>query len=224
MLRIISVVAVVLLASVAGFAQFRTVTVQNAGSNPVPTTIQNTPTVNVSGSVGITGTPSVNATITGTANVAVTNTPSVAVSNLPTGTAGPANTTGVLTKALDNPGLQPFQQVLSCSTVAAGPVSCSATFNVPAGKVLVLEYLMIRSIESGSTTVDYVLTTTANGNAAPYQYAPGTRVQSNFPIGEHQVRIYADPGSTVTFAGVEDSNAGTVFFAVNMSGHLVDVP
>src|SRR6266849_4039015 len=78
---------VVLLSSALVFAQFRTVTVQNANGNPVPTTIQNTPTVNVNGTVPvsgtvsatITGTPSVNATITGTPSVSVTGTPTVNV-------------------------------------------------------------------------------------------------------------------------------------------------
>jgi len=226
MFRTISAVAVaVLLSSAAAFAQFRTVTVQNAGSNPVPTTIQNTPTVNVSGNVGIAGTPSVNATVTNTPNVAVTNTPNVSVSNLPTGTAGPLNTTGVLTKALDNPALQPFQQVLACATTAGGSVTCSATFNVPAGKVLVLEYLHMHSFDSGgSATVDYILNCTAGGNAALYQYGPDTTLPGNFHISQHEVRIYADPGSTVTFSGVENSNTGSISVAGVLSGHLVNTP
>ncbi len=109
---------VVLLSSALAFAQFRTVTVQNTNGNPVPTTIQNTPTVNVNGTVPVSGT--VSATITGTPSVSVTGTPTVSVSNLPTGTAGPANTTGVLVKSLDNPAQQVFQRQLICSTVAAG--------------------------------------------------------------------------------------------------------
>src|SRR5216684_714247 len=65
---------VVLLSSALAFAQFRTVTVQNANGNPVPTTIQNTPTVNVSGTVPVTvgNTPTVN--VNGTVPVTVSNT------------------------------------------------------------------------------------------------------------------------------------------------------
>jgi hypothetical protein len=226
MFRTISAAAVaVLLSSAAAFAQFRTVTVQNADGNPVPTTIQNTPTVNVTGSVGIAGTPAVSATVTNTPNVVVTNSPIVSVSNLPTGTAGPSNTTGLLTKALDNPALQPFQQVLACSTTAGVSITCSATFNVPAGKVLVIEYLHMHSFDSGgSIAAEYLLNCTAGGNAAIYQYGPETAITSTFHISEHQVRIYADPGSTVTFSGLESSITGSVTFAGTLSGHLVNVP
>src|SRR5579859_1015363 len=118
----------VLLSSALASAQFRTVTVQNANNNPVPTTIQNTPTVNVSGTVPVSG------------GVAITNTPS--------GTAGAANTTGVVIKDLDEPARQPFQTRLLCSTTAAGSIYCQASYTVPAGKELVIEYVQVSSTEN----------------------------------------------------------------------------
>ena len=224
----------VLLLSALALAQFRTVTVQNANNNPVPTTIQNTPTVNVSGTVpvsgtvGISGTPSVNATITGTPSVSVTGTPTVSVTNLPTGTAGPAPTTVTLVKDLDNPAQQPFQNGLSCATIASGATSCFSTLTVPAGKELVIEYVQISSRENaGSTTAVYLLTTTVGGLSIAYSLAPGTAVVvngNNVRIGEHLTRIYADPGTTVRFDGSENSNSGTVIFTALLSGHLVNVP
>jgi len=221
----------VLLSSALASAQFRTVTVQNANNNPVPTTIQNTPTVNVSGTVpvsggvAITNTPSVNAAITNTPNVSVTGTPTVSVTNLPTGTAGAANTTGVVIKDLDEPARQPFQTRLLCSTTAAGSIYCQASYTVPAGKELVIEYVQVSSTENGgSGTYYYGLQTTAAGQTPPYVFAPGTRASSNYPIGDHLVRIYADPGSTVTFTGFETNNTGNVIFAMVLSGYLVNVP
>src|SRR6266480_138424 len=108
--------AALLLSSISVCAQFRTVTVQNANGNPVPTTIQNTPTVSVSGtvpvtvsntpsvnatitgtpSVSISGTPAVNATIVNTPSVSISGTPSVAVTNFPatSGTVTVGNTVG----------------------------------------------------------------------------------------------------------------------------------
>jgi len=224
---------VVLLSSALAFAQFRTVTVQNANGNPVPTTIQNTPTVNVNGTVPvsgtvsatITGTPSVNATITNTPSVSVTGTPTVSVSNLPTGTAGPGPTTGVLVKSLDNPAQQVFQRQLLCNTVAAGATTCTVNFTVPAGKVLVIEYVQMISIENGgSGTAFYELITTAGGLDIPYYFAPTALINGNNRIGEHLTRIYADPGSTVTFIGYENNTSGTVNFGVTFSGYLVNVP
>src|SRR5260370_41294003 len=105
MLRNISILAFVL-SSASAFAQFRTITVQNSNSNPVPTNIQNTPSVNIA------NTPSVSATITGTPDVNVANVPAATISGIPrvsisgaphglgmnlaTGAAGPGNTSGVL--------------------------------------------------------------------------------------------------------------------------------
>src|SRR5260370_13354716 len=77
MLRNISILAFVL-SSASAFAQFRTITVQNSNSNPVPTNIQNTPSVNIA------NTPSVSATITGTPDVNVANVPAVRLSGIPT--------------------------------------------------------------------------------------------------------------------------------------------
>jgi hypothetical protein len=122
--RTLLLALVVVLSAVAGWGQFRTVTVQNADSNPVPTSIQNTPNVNIANTptvnATISGTPAVS--ITGTPSVSVTGTPTVSVSNLPTGAAGLASLLGVLIKNLDEPARQPVHQQLHCTAV----VSCSA--------------------------------------------------------------------------------------------------
>lgn len=216
------------LSSACAFAQFRTVTVENANSNPVPTNILNMPPVTLSGTVdaNITNRPNVNATITGTPSVSVTGTPTVSVTNLPTGTAGPAATTVVLTRNVDEPAPQVFQTVLQCNTAfGSGPTSCSASLNVPAGKELVIEYLYFNASESGgSSTQAFQLAPTAGGISIPYAYSPGVRLFSNVPISEHLVRLYADPGSTLLFTGFENSNAGSVSFVARISGHLVNVP
>jgi hypothetical protein len=227
--RLVLTPLLMVLSPALAFAQFRTVTVQNAGSNPVPTTIQNTANVNIANTPSvnatISGTPAVNATITGTPSVTVSGTPNVSVTNLPTGTAGPGPTTGLLVKSLDNPAQQVFQKSIGCATVAAGGTNCLASFVVPAGKVLVLEYVQFFSTEFGGSSVTLcALDTTAAGTAQQYNFAPGPRVLTNHPLSEHLVRIYADPGSTVTFLGAEDTSVGNVNFNALLSGYLVNVP
>ncbi len=223
----LSAATVLVLLSTFSFAQFRTVTVQNANNNPVPTTVTNTPTVNVTGTVPVTvsGTPSVNATITGTPNVnaTITGTPNVAVTS-PVGTAGPSNTTGVLIKNLDNPARQPFLQGLTCTSPAAGAGFCTASFAVPAGKRLVIEYLQFNSVESASTTLVYQLIPIVTGFGQPWLFAPGPKLANGTLLAEHQVRLYADAGSSVSFTGYATSNAGNVTFSMLLSGYLVNVP
>jgi len=216
---------VLVLASVSATAQFRTVTVQNSNSNPVPTNIQSMPPVTVSGTVEATiaNTPSVNATITGTPSVTVTGTPTVSVTNLPTGTAGPAATTALLVKSLDNPAEQPFQLQLNC--VLDRTTVCGTTFTSP-GKMLVLEYLNMTAgvISAGSNPTYFSLAVSANSSLVNYYYPPGTQVVPGFYFSEHLVKIYILPGSTVEFIGGTDSNAGNVRDTVILSGHLVNVP
>ncbi len=225
--RTLLVALVMLLSAVAGWGQFRTVTVQNANSNPVPTSIQNTPNVNIANTpaVTISGTPAVSvsgtvsAAITGTPSVSVTGTPAVSVSNLPTGTAGPANTTGMLTKNLDEPARQPFHQLLTCSTLGTG--SCNATYTVPAGKRLVIEYFTVAwTATSGAVTASYQVTTTVQGVDGVYQYLTVAGAS------DHLVRIYADAASLVGFTGSANSatGPGTVNFQMQFSGYFVSVP
>src|SRR5260370_32819346 len=160
--------------------------------------------------------------MSGTPSVRIRGTPTVSVMNLPTGTAGPANTTGILVKSLDNPALQPFQKLLECIMSFPGP-SCTATYTDPAGKILTIEYIQTNFQESGipNLTPSYRLDTTVAGNGVSYIYlAPPAP-------NEHLVRIYADPGTSVTFTGngsAGTSTPGSIDFTVILSGYLVNVP
>lgn len=223
MARRVFISLVLLLSSVLALAQFRTITVQNANSNPVPTTIQNTPNVNIA------NTPNVNATISGTPAVNVTNTPAVTISgtpavsvtNLPTGTAGPGNITGLAVKNLDEPGRQPFQHTFGCSVPAAAS-KCTDDFTVPAGERLVIEYLVIFSADSGaSTTLEYSLKTQVQNATGIYAYFPGPAVAGSNHTSEHLVRIYADPGTVVEFTGFQNNTASGVVFSAIFSGYFV---
>lgn len=220
----LSAATVLALLSTFSFAQFRTVTVQNASNNPVPTTVTNTPTVTgtvtvnntvgnpvpVAGNVGITGTPAV--TISGT--------PTVNAGNLPlTNNGGTANG-AVAFKNVDEPSRHAFQTFLHCSFASA--TSCTANFVVPAGKVFVIEYINL--LNTGPNVADETLQTTAGGNLIFYFYPPGQGIAfTNVFLYSQQVRIYADPGSTISFTGSETT---TTFgdFGARLSGYLLDVP
>jgi hypothetical protein len=227
MIRTIWIAMLVLvLSSGLALAQFRTVTVQNANNNPVPTTIQGTPTVAVSGTVPVSGTVGVSGTVPVSGSVSITGTSNVSVTNLPTGTAGPANATGVAMKALDDPGRQPFQTLLSCTTgpSGSGTNTCQGISTLPIGKAFVIEYIMTEATESNSNVQFYNFQTSVGGIAPFYLYGSGTHLDFATPVNDHLVRIYTDPGSTIKFGVITDSSLGTVTATMILSGHLVNVP
>ncbi len=227
MVRTISMTTLaIVLSSAMASAQFRTVTVQNANNNPIPTTIQGTPTVAVSGTVPVSGTVGISGTVPVSGNVGITGTPSVSVSNLPTGTAGPANTTGVAVKDLDDPGRQPFQTLLGCTTgpQGSGTNTCESISTLPGNKAFVIEYIMTVATENNSTVQYYNLRTSVGGIAPFYLYGPGAHLDSVTPVNDHLVRIYADPGSSMKLGVITNSSLGSVAATMILSGHLVNAP
>jgi len=189
-------------------------TVPVAVNNTVTANIANVPSVNVNGTVPISG------------NVGITGTPSVVVSNLPLATVGTAGTTVVLVKNVDTTTLvqQVFQQSLSCSTSSGMASNCTATFNVPAGKQLMVEYLQV--VSTGNVTngmQHFEFQTTVSGQAQTYLYGPGNKLLSDTASDDHVVRIYADPGSTVQLTGVQGMAGPGITFNLLLSGHLIDV-
>src|SRR5260370_7229285 len=97
----LTVKLVILLSSVLALAQFRTVTVQNANSNPVPTTIQN------SGPIPMTiqnDSPiATTVTNTPTVNAAITNTPTVTIKD-----TVPGQVSGIVNTAITNTPTAPL--------------------------------------------------------------------------------------------------------------------
>ena len=128
----LTVKLVILLSSVLALAQFRTVTVQNANSNPVPTTIQNSGPIPMTIqndspiATTVTNTPTVNAAITNTptvtikdtvpvqvsgiVNTAITNAPTVTIKDtVPVQVGGTVNTTVTNTPTVNINGTVPVQ-------------------------------------------------------------------------------------------------------------------
>jgi len=206
-------------------AQFRTVTVQNAPANPIPTTIQNTPSVTVS------GTPNVNATITGTPNVNVANTPTVIVGNtnaapLPIIGSGNIAAAPVIIRNNDEPARQPFQAGCNASASSAGFIGCTLT-TVPAGKTLVVEtFDGFFTFAQGGVPYQLELSTVAGGRLVNhenvYTFLNTQGGFSNYAF--HQLtRVYADAGSPVA-GQVYVSVVTDTYVQLNISGYLVNVP
>jgi hypothetical protein len=169
-------------------------------TTPVPTTVGNT-----------TANP-VPTKITNTTAVPVAG--SVAVTN---STANPVPTVNV-----NKPAHTPFSKRFDV-TFSSG--SGSATFTVPAGKLLVITYV---SCDVGTTPGAHILVDLAT-------YLNGAEVESHLPaydqgvlLGQEvfteseKMTVYADPNSTVTIAFLDSDSAHSGGSIVGIYGYLVD--
>lgn len=114
----------------------------------------------------------------------------------------------------------PFQRQFLL-TLAAGQQDVTATFNVPATQVLVIETVTADlGVDAGNEAFLFV-TTTAGGVEAMHtiDVAQSPAMPTNFR-GTHQVRLYADPGATVT---ITVSRAGTAAFGDIPKPQLVTI-
>jgi hypothetical protein len=107
-----SIPALLVLLCGSVWAQFRTVTVENATTNPVPVKQQGS--VSVAGTVGISGTPTVSVTNTPSVNVA--NSPTVSVGNTPNVTVTNASSAPVQVRDVDTSQDKSFAEFVTIST------------------------------------------------------------------------------------------------------------
>jgi hypothetical protein len=125
----------------------------------------------------------------------------------------------------DNPARQPFQAEAGCSV--AGNF-CNATITVPAGKQLIIEYAsMSAAIPTGEVAFAKVITF-VGGRRATHSLSSSSPATAAF-IGQlaqvgQLVRLYADPGSTVTFVAERGGPSVLVAFSFSIAGYLVDLP
>lgn len=209
----------------------QSVLVTNTPSNPVPvlpvgpTSVQGQ--VNVTGNVGITGTPSVN--IAGAPSVTVANAPNVSVVNTPTVNIGgmpsvavsslPA-ITGSVTDT-DNGDRQPFQ-----ATVTINPLT---NFNytqipIPAGKRLVVDFVSMSgaAASAGGPIQPIIILNSSVGGGSNnlFYFGPNQSTTVSGQYYDHsQVKIYADQLYVgPAFSGFSPS---FMIFNVVVSGHLI---
>jgi len=176
------------------------VQVVNTTAQPVPTAAQGTTTI--AGNVGVTG------------SVAVTNTVGVNVLNAPT-------------VHVVSPAVQPFQQFRVFSQNGTN-VDNVLFGTVPSGKRLVIEYIAFSGQVPAGTHVETMdINTIAGGNGAQY-LLPITQ-QPDAVNGDAifnsagMVKIYADPGTSITSTVRRSTATGTATYGMSISGHLEDL-
>jgi hypothetical protein len=210
--------AAMLLTGMFAVAQSKVV-VTNKTTEPVPTAAQGT--TQVSGSVTVSNTPTVK--VSALPAVSISGTPNVSISNLPLTNDGSSANAAVAFKSVDEDARQAVNIPLQCST-SNGAQTCSASFNVPAAKQLVIEYVSMFSFGFGSPNPAYAQITASAGGATGNYFIPRGDATpfSNTYVSSMPVRIYAGGGTTVTMTGVQAGNGAT--FEVALSGHYVDLP
>ena len=125
----------------------------------------------------------------------------------------------VLVSDVSGSAIEPFAWTGDNSEILVSNV-----FDVPSDKMLVIEFVSIRS-EGDDILAIWSLY--AYTDSIKYQYPLETTVIEwndlvTFWQGTHVVKVYADPGSTVSF-GLNNSS-GYIIAMFSISGYLVDAP
>jgi hypothetical protein len=133
-------------------------------------------------------------------------------------------TNPVVSRQQDNPGRQPFQQVvMSDPAFPAAPQS----FVVPAGKCLVIECVSgYVNMPTGAKVSDLSIQTTVGGQTVPHRLPLSMMLSAGGTdryVTCQMLRAYASSGTTVGY-GVGTSGGAAQSNTLTISGHLVDVP
>jgi hypothetical protein len=127
----------------------------------------------------------------------------------------------------DNPAQQPFQAKVRCSTTLAG---CGESVATPTGQRVVVEFVTIGAFMPVGEVAQCGVSTTAGGRFVFHDLPlspPAVTIGNSggFTSFAQGVRIYADPGSGVSFSCVRSGfGGGSVTFLFSISGYLVDLP
>lgn len=132
------------------------------------------------------------------------------------------------TKSADNPDFQPFDTSHSNSTGNSDQLTFS--FDVPAGKRLVIEFVTAYASVPPGQNIWFltVQTTTPDGATAHYipVVAQGADVGGNSRFSAaQQTKMFAEAGTDhVGVAIARNSSTGSMSAGCSISGHLIDVP
>ena len=103
----------------------------------------------------------------------------------------------------------------------------SGTFTVPAGRRLVIDYISADAGVAPGGNVLFDVATYLNGaevESHPPMTSQGVILGQQVYAASAPVKIYADPGSTVTIAFLSSAASGSGGAIVGVYGHLVTVP
>jgi hypothetical protein len=122
-------------------------------------------------------------------------------------------------KDLNSPAQQPIQFTLSPYSGVSN--EAQASYTVPAGKRLVIEYYSAQLTQYPSGGYAYMyLDNTAGGNASSWKVIPPA--STTVPVNQ-QTRMYADSGTAVV-ADVTQSSGTSCGGNLIVSGYLVNYP
>jgi hypothetical protein len=163
----------------------------------------------------------------------------VAIGMFSTHPAAAAPTVGPISVKVANPQTQPVPTsdaqnqpfaTLVDALLPDGSIRGSASFTVPSGQRLIIDYIAGNvclpvgqkaifdvDVQVGTTPVVYVLPAIPQGTFNSFGGGPC----DNFAVSQ-QVRIYADPDTTVSLAVVRSDSTGSTFSGLAVSGHLVN--
>jgi hypothetical protein len=174
----------------------------------------------------IVNTPAQSVPVTGTVNVG-----NLGASPLPvTGTVNVGNLgdNPLPVRDVDNPVRQPVQFTGQCSQT--GRLFCLMfSYQVPAGKRLVIEYVSISANAPAGQVVAWGISTNVGGRQVAH-FLPNTSPAAEFfePFAQMgvPVQLYADPDpdNPVLMIAARNGEGASVTFRGSFSGYLVNVP
>ncbi len=141
----------------------------------------------------------------------------------PVGPALAENMKPLLTRNIENPAREPYEQGLACNLNPAEG-TCSVDVTAPSGQVLVIETITARTFVSlGQRAV--VLASNLDTGVAHYitLQPQGAFVsgQADALSGTHSIRLYVAPGATLRLTLSRNADTGIAIFQASVSGHLV---
>jgi len=216
------------------------------GPPSVPVNVVNTP-LPITGNVNVANTPlpvsgSVSAAQSGSWSVGVNNLP--AIQSVTFNGAQPVSFSNTLTTPLfnsdrDNPARQPvigacdFPNVIPpggfmLCTVLLSTGGSQLLTTVPAGQELVIETVTgFADMPTGTIPIRFDLDTTVSGASTGFFFVPQKVGAENSGVDDfivsQQVRLYADPGTTVQFQFLPNTNL-QISAGIKISGYLVKLP
>lgn len=126
--------------------------------------------------------------------------------------------TEVTTRSADNPAFHPYED---SKTGSFDGNSGEVTFQIPAGKRLVVELVTVEAyVPSGQRAtrayigLNHRLTLDPQGTESVFDLFAGT----------HSMRLYIGPNQNFSVHVYRNSSAGTGTYFVTVSGYLVDLP
>jgi len=148
--------------------------------------------------------------------VTVSGTPHVKIVN--------STASSVLVQGVQNLVGAPFQASGACSMTAVVG-ACEVNFTVPANKLLVVETVSMDINVQPGQKADALMVVERGGKPARVFMLPQLQLSANrfdFFTVLKTVRVYADPGTTVSIIGQRSSGVGTAGTEAATSGYLVD--